>query len=53
MVRRIKMTMDEFISTGIEKLDKLLEGGILKGFTTLILGSPGSSIEILSKQLAT
>ena len=47
------MTKDEFISTGIDKLDKLLEGGILKGFTTLILGSPGSSIEILSKQLAT
>jgi KaiC/GvpD/RAD55 family RecA-like ATPase len=42
----------EFLSTGIEKLDNLLEGGILKGFTTLILGSPGSSIEILCKQLA-
>ena len=49
----IKMTANEFISTGIERLDNLLEGGILKGFTTLILGSPGSSIEILSKQLAT
>ena len=46
------MTEDEFISTGIERLDTLLEGGILKGFTTLFLGSPGSSIEILSKQLA-
>jgi len=46
------MTKDEFISTGIEKLDKLLEGGTPKGFTILILGSPGSSIEILSKQLA-
>ena len=43
----------EFISTGIEKLDKLLEGGTPKGFSVLILGSPGSSIEILSKQLAT
>jgi KaiC/GvpD/RAD55 family RecA-like ATPase len=43
----------EFISTGIERLDKLLEGGVLKGFTTLILGSPGSSIEILSKQIGT
>jgi len=49
----IKMPINEFISTGIERLDTLLEGGILKGFTTLILGSPGSSIEILSKQLAT
>ena len=47
------MAKDEFISTGIEKLDKLLEGGTPKGFTVLILGSPGSSIEILSKQLGT
>jgi len=47
------MSEDEFISTGIEKLDKLLEGGTPKGFTVLILGSPGSSIEILCKQLAT
>ena len=46
------MAKDEFISTGIEKLDKLLEGGTPKGFSVLILGSPGSSIEILSKQLA-
>ncbi|MFO7677012.1 MAG: RAD55 family ATPase [Thermoplasmatota archaeon] len=42
-----------FISTGIEKLDRLLEGGIPKGFTTVILGSPGSSTEILVKQIAT
>ena len=47
------MTNEEFISTGIEKLDKLLEGGTPKGYTILILGSPGSSIEILCKQLAT
>jgi KaiC/GvpD/RAD55 family RecA-like ATPase len=47
------MTMDELISTGIEKLDKLLEGGIPKGYTILILGTSGSSIEILCKQLAT
>ena len=47
------MTKEEFITTGIEKLDNLLEGGTPKGFTILILGSPGSSIEILSKQLAT
>jgi KaiC/GvpD/RAD55 family RecA-like ATPase len=42
-----------FISTGIEKLDRLLEGGIPSGFTTVILGSPGSSTEILVKQMAT
>jgi KaiC/GvpD/RAD55 family RecA-like ATPase len=46
------MPKDEFISTGIEKLDKLLEGGTPKGYAILILGTPGSSIEILSKQLA-
>jgi len=44
---------DDIISTGIEKLDRLLEGGIPKGFTTLILGMPGSSIEILVKQMVT
>ncbi len=42
-----------FINTGIEKLDRLLEGGIPNGFTTLILGSPGSSTEILVKQIST
>jgi KaiC/GvpD/RAD55 family RecA-like ATPase len=47
------MTNDEFITTGIEKLDKLLEGGAPKGFLILILGTPGSSVEILCKQLAT
>ena len=46
------MAKEEFISTGIEKLDKLLEGGTPPGYTVLILGTPGSSIEILSKQLA-
>ena len=46
------MAEDEFISTGIEKLDKLLEGGTPRGFFVLILGTPGSSIEILCKQLA-
>jgi len=47
------MVKEEFISTGIEKLDTLLEGGTPKGFSILILGGPGSSIEILAKQLAT
>ena len=41
------------ISSGIEKLDRLMEGGIPVGFTTVLLGSPGSSIEILVKQIAT
>ena len=47
------MAKEEFVSTGIEKLDRLLEGGTPKGFSVLIFGPPGSSIEILSKQLAT
>ena len=47
------MLKEELMSTGIEKLDKLLEGGTPKGYTVLILGNPGSNIEILSKQLAT
>ena len=42
-----------FISTGIDKLDRLLEGGLPNGFTTVLLGSPGSSTEILVKQIAT
>jgi KaiC/GvpD/RAD55 family RecA-like ATPase len=42
-----------FISTGIEKLDRLLEGGIPNGFTTVVLGSPGSATEILVKQIST
>ena len=43
---------DGFISTGIEKLDRLLEGGIPNGFTTVLFSTPGSSAEILVKQLA-
>jgi KaiC/GvpD/RAD55 family RecA-like ATPase len=42
-----------FVSTGIGKLDRLLEGGIPQGFTTVILGAPGSSTEILVKQIST
>ena len=41
-----------FISTGIDKLDRLLEGGIPNGFTTVLFSTPGSSGEILVKQLA-
>ena len=47
-----KKIKEGFISSGIDKLDKLLEGGTPKGFTVLLLGTPGSSIEIISKQLA-
>jgi len=43
----------EFVSTGIQKLDDLLGGGLQKGFTTLISAIPGTNIEIFTKQLAT
>ena len=46
------MKNGSIISTGIEKLDRLLEGGIPPGFTTIIMGSPGGSTEILIKQIA-
>ena len=43
---------EDFIPTGVDKLDALLEGGIPKGFMTLILTVPGSGCEILFKQIA-
>jgi len=43
---------DGVTSTGIEKLDMLLDGGIPAGFTVLVLTVPGSSAEILTKQIA-
>lgn len=43
----------EFMSTGIQKLDDLLGGGLQRGFTTLISAIPGTNIEIFTKQLAT
>ena len=46
------VTPKDFISTGVDKLDMLLEGGIPRGFLTLILGVPGSGSEILIKQIA-
>jgi len=42
----------EFVSTGIQKLDDLLGGGLQRGFTTLISAIPGTNIEIFTKQLA-
>jgi len=42
----------DFVSTGVDKLDMLLEGGIPRGFFTLILSAPGSGSEILAKQIA-
>lgn len=39
----IKMSGVERCSTGIERLDRMLMGGFLRGSTTLISGLPGSS----------
>jgi len=49
----VEMEKREFVSTGIEKLDTLLGGGLQKGFTTAISSVPGTNIEVISKQFAT
>ncbi len=46
------MRSTEYVKTGIKKLDKMLGGGIQKGFTTCITGVPGTNMEIIAKQLA-
>src|SRR5690349_19379359 len=38
----------ERISTGIQGLDSLIEGGIPRGFTVLVAGNPGTGKTILS-----
>lgn len=38
----------ERISTGIPVLDKLIEGGIPRGFTVLVAGNPGTGKTILT-----
>jgi len=48
----VEMDKKEFVSTGIEKLDKLLGGGLQRGFTTAISSVPGTNIEVISKQFA-
>ncbi|MEM5821210.1 MAG: ATPase domain-containing protein, partial [Candidatus Aenigmatarchaeota archaeon] len=40
----------ERISTGIEELDKLLEGGFVKGSCILVSGYPGSGKTIFGFQ---
>lgn len=42
----------EFTSIGIPALDEHLGGGILKGSTVLVMGSPGSGTEFFAKQFA-
>lgn len=42
--------MVEREATGIENLDDVLDGGIPKGFTVLLIGSPGSGKSFLSNQ---
>ncbi|PTD93847.1 signal transduction protein [archaeon SCG-AAA382B04] len=41
---------DKLIETGIEGFDLQLKGGIPKGSTTLLIGKPGSGIEIFAQQ---
>ena len=41
-------TLVERLSTGIKDLDRLIEGGIPKGFTVLLAGNPGTGKTILA-----
>lgn len=38
----------ERLSTGIDEIDQLIEGGIPKGFTVLLTGNPGTGKTILA-----
>ncbi len=42
----------EYASLGIQVLDKALDGGIPKGQTVLVTGTPGCGIELFAKQFA-
>ncbi len=44
--------MIEFDTTGIDALDLFLQGGLPKGYTTLLLAPAGGGSEIFSKQFA-
>ena len=44
--------MNDRIPTGSERLDEILEGGLLKNAINLIVGIPGSGKTILSQQIA-
>lgn len=44
--------MNDRISTGNERLDAILDGGLLKNAVNLIVGVPGSGKTILSQQIA-
>jgi len=46
------MVEGEIVSTGVPRHDTLLMNGIPAGYTVLVEGSPGSGIELLSKQFA-
>ena len=46
------MWMVERISSGIPILDNALDGGVPKGYTTLVYGSPGAGMELFAKQFA-
>jgi circadian clock protein KaiC len=46
------LTKRERVSTGVEGLDKMLEGGVWRGSTTLIAGPTGSGKTTLSLQFA-
>ncbi len=47
-----EVSFDQVVTTGIDKLDDLLMGGLPKGYTVLVLGMPGTGFELLAKQFA-
>ncbi|MBI5001614.1 MAG: recombinase RecA [Euryarchaeota archaeon] len=44
--------MAEYAKTGVAILDKALEGGLPRGGTVLICGTPGTGIDLFAKQFA-
>lgn len=43
---------DDLVSSGIGALDRFLDGGLPRGFTTLMLAPTGSGVELFAKQFA-
>lgn len=50
--KAVAVISDERISTGVERLDAMLEGGYFRGSSVLVTGSPGTSKTTLSGAFA-
>jgi len=51
-LKEIVMKSNNLISTGIRNLDEMLDGGLVAGSSTAIVGPPGSGKTILAQQIA-